>query len=145
MGTTTNIGTISRTEARTLADPAYQAYQILHIGFTLAPILFGLDKFLNFLVDWDKYVAPWIVPIVGNAHRFMLVVGVIEILSGVLVAFRPRWGGYIVAAWLLGIIFNLLTYSGFYDIALRDFGLLLAAVALARLSQCYDRADGMPK
>ena len=144
MGTTTDIGTISRIEARTLADPAYQAYQILHIGFALAPILFGLDKFFNLLVDWDKYVAPWIVPIVGNAHSFMLVVGGIEILAGVLVAFRPRWGSYVVAAWLLGIIFNLLTYSGFYDIALRDFGLLLGALALARLSEYYDGAPNSP-
>jgi hypothetical protein len=99
-----------------------------------------LDKFLNLLADWDKYVAPWVVPIVGDAHSFMLVVGGIEILAGLIVAVRPRWGGYIVAAWLLGIIFNLLTYPGFYDIALRDFGLLLGAVALARLSEYYDRA-----
>ena len=143
MGTTTNIGTvgtISQTEGRTLADPVFQAYQILHIGFTVAPILFGLDKFFNLLVDWERYVAPWVVPIVGDPHSFMLAVGVIEILAGLTVAFRPRWGGYIVAAWLLGIIFNLLTYSGFYDIALRDFGLLLAAVALARLSERYDAA-----
>jgi hypothetical protein len=137
---TTAIGTMSRIEGRTLADPVYQAYQILHIGFTVAPILFGLDKFLNLLADWDKYVAPWVVPIVGDAHSFMLVVGGIEILAGLIVAVRPRWGGYIVAAWLLGIIFNLLTYPGFYDIALRDFGLLLGAVALARLSEYYDRA-----
>jgi hypothetical protein len=98
-----------------------------------------LDKFFNLLVQWAKYVAPWTIPIVGNAHSFMLVVGVIEILAGLLVAFRPRWGGYVVAAWLFGIILNLLTYSGFYDIALRDFGLLLGALALARLSESYDR------
>jgi hypothetical protein len=136
----TNIGTLSHVKGRTIADPVYQAYQLLHIGFALAPILFGLDKFFNVLVDWDKYLAPWAVPIVGNAHNFMLVVGVIEILAGLMVAFRPRWGAYVVALWLAGIIFNLLTYSGFYDIALRDFGLLLGALALARLSQSYDPA-----
>jgi hypothetical protein len=140
MGTTTTMETVFRTEGRTLADPVFQAYQILHIGFTVAPILFGLDKFLNVLVDWEKYVAPWFVPIVGDTHSFMLAVGVVEIAAGLMVTFRPRWGGYVVAAWLLGIIFNLLTYSGFYDVALRDFGLLLAALALARLSEVYDAA-----
>jgi hypothetical protein len=125
---------------RSTADPARQAYQVLHFGFTVAPILFGLDKFLNLLVNWDKYLAPWIVRIVGNGHAFMLAVGVIEIVAGLVVAFKPRWGGYLVALWLLGIILNLLSYPGFYDIALRDFGLLLAAVALARLAEQYGRA-----
>ena len=127
----------AQAESRSLANPAYQAYQILHIGFTVAPILFGLDKFFNLMVEWEKYVAPWTVRIVGNAHTFMLGVGIIEIVAGLVVAFKPRWGAYIVALWLLGIIFNLLTYPGFYDIALRDFGLLLAALALARLSERY--------
>jgi hypothetical protein len=125
---------------RVLSNPAYQAYQILRIGFTVAPILFGLDKFFNLMVDWEKYLAPWIVRIVGNAHSFMLFVGVVEIIAGLIVALRPRWGGYIVALWLLGIIVNLLTYSGFYDIALRDFGLLLGALALARLSERFARS-----
>lgn len=129
-----------QTNERLLANPVYQAYQILHFGFTVAPILFGLDKFFNLLVDWEKYLAPWVVRIVGNAHRFMLFVGVVEIIAGLIVALRPRWGGYIVTLWLLGIIINLLTYSGFYDIALRDFGLLLAALALARLSERFARA-----
>jgi uncharacterized membrane protein YphA (DoxX/SURF4 family) len=133
------MATAAQAESRALADPTYQAYQILHVGFTVAPILFGLDKFFNFMVEWDKYVAPWVVRIVGNAHGFMLVVGIVEIIAGLAVALKPRWGGYIVALWLLGIIFNLLTYPGFYDIALRDFGLLLAALALARLSQRYSQ------
>jgi uncharacterized membrane protein YphA (DoxX/SURF4 family) len=123
-----------------MTDPGYQAYQILHIGFTVAPILFGLDKFLNLMVSWDKYLAPWMVRIVGNAHHFMYLIGVIEIVAGIVVAIKPRWGAYIVALWLLGIIFNLLTYPGFYDVALRDFGLLLAALALGRLSQVYEKA-----
>ncbi|MFZ0593221.1 MAG: hypothetical protein WAM39_22375 [Bryobacteraceae bacterium] len=126
--------------ANPTADPARQAFQILRFGFTVAPILFGLDKFLNLLVNWEKYLAPWIVHIVGNAHAFMLAVGIIEIIAGLLVALKPRWGGYVVTLWLLGIIVNLLSYSGFYDIALRDFGLLLAALALGRLSEQYGRA-----
>ena len=134
------MATTAQAETRSLADPTYQAYQILRIGFTVVPILFGLDKFFNVLVHWDRYVAPWVVRIVGNAHNFMLFVGVVEIVAGLVVALRPRWGGYIVAFWLLGIIFNLLTYSGFYDIALRDFGLLLAALALARLSERFSQA-----
>jgi uncharacterized membrane protein YphA (DoxX/SURF4 family) len=134
------MATIARPESISVADPAYQAYQILHIGFTVAPILFGLDKFFNLMVDWEKYVAPWAARIIGNAHAFMLGVGIIEIVAGLAVAFKPRWGAYIVALWLLGIIFNLLTYSGFYDVALRDFGLLLAALALGRLSERYSRA-----
>jgi hypothetical protein len=125
---------------RVLSNPVYQAHQILRIGFTVAPILFGLDKFFNLMVDWERYLAPWIVRIVGNAHSFMVFVGVVEIIAGLIVALRPRWGGYIVALWLLGIIVNLLTYSGFYDIALRDFGLLLGALALARLSERFARA-----
>jgi hypothetical protein len=124
---------------RVLSNPVYQAYQILRIGFTVAPILFGLDKFFNLMVDWERYLAPWIVRIVGNAHSFMVFVGVVEIIAGLIVALRPRWGSYIVALWLLGIIVNLLTYSGFYDIALRDFGLLLGALALARLSERFAR------
>jgi hypothetical protein len=134
------MGTLPRTTSRSMTDPGYQAYQILHIGFTVAPILFGLDKFLNLMVSWDKYLAPWMVRIVGNAHHFMFLIGVIEIVAGIVVAIKPRWGAYIVALWLLGIIFNLLTYPGFYDVALRDFGLLLAALALGRLSQVYEKA-----
>jgi hypothetical protein len=116
-------------------DPKYQAYQILHVGFTVAPILFGLDKFFHVLVNWDMYLAPivsrWLG---GNGHTFMLAVGVIEIIAGLLVWFKPRVGGYIVTLWFWGIIINLLLFPGYYDIALRDFGLSLGALALARLS-----------
>lgn len=120
-------------------DPAYQAFWLLRIGFTVAPILFGLDKFANVLVDWTQYLAPWIDRIVpGDAAAFMQIVGVVEIVAGLVVAFTPRYGGYLVAAWLGGIIANLLTYPGYYDIALRDFGLLLAALTLARLSAVFD-------
>ena len=120
-------------------DPAFQAFWLLRIGFTVAPILFGLDKFLNWLVDWEIYLAPEFNDLVpGNAHQAMLAVGVIEIVAGLAVAVRPRFGGYLVAAWLAGIIFNLLLQADFYDIALRDFGLLLAALTLARLATVYD-------
>src|SRR4029450_5038395 len=128
------------TAPRRLDAPAYQAFALLRIGFTVAPILFGLDKFLDWLVDWRIYLAPEINDLIpGNAHQAMLVVGVIEIVAGVVVAIRPRFGGYLVAAWLAGIIVNLLLQADFYDIALRDFGLLLGAIALARLATAFDR------
>lgn len=123
-----------------LDDPAFQAFTLLRIGFTVAPILFGLDKFLDWLVDWRIYLAPEINDLVpGNAHQAMLAVGVIEIVAGLVVAVRPKFGGYLVAAWLAGIITNLLVQADFYDVALRDFGLLLAALALARLAAAFDR------
>ena len=121
-------------------DPVAQAFWLLRLGFTIAPIAFGLDKFFNVLVDWPQYLAPVIVrnsP--WSAQGTMYVVGVIEIVAGLLVAWRPRWGGYVVAAWLAGIIINLLVLGDYYDIALRDFGLLLGALTLARLAVVYDR------
>lgn len=124
---------------RLKGDPAYQAFLLLRIAFTVAPIVFGLDKFFNVLVDWEIYLAPWINDIVpGDAATAMHVVGVVEILAGFAVALKPRYGAYLVAAWLAGIIINLLTYSGYYDIALRDFGLMLGALTLARLASKYD-------
>jgi len=120
-------------------DPAYQAFTIMRVAFTVAPILFGLDKFFNVMVDWEQYLAPWINDVVpGSASTAMHLVGAVEIVAGVLVALKPRYGAYIVAAWLGGIIVDLLTYSGYYDIALRDFGLMLGALTLARLASVYD-------
>jgi hypothetical protein len=117
-------------------DPTYQAFLLLRTAFTVAPILFGLDKFTNLMTDWTMYLAPWINGIVpGDAVTAMRIVGVVEIAAGLLVAIAPRIGGYVVALWLAGIIINLLTLPGFYDIALRDFGLLVGALALARLAQ----------
>src|SRR3954453_2000103 len=122
-------------------DPAYQAFLLLRIAFTVAPILFGIDKFANVMVDWTQYLAPWINDIIpGSASTAMHLVGIIEIVAGLIVAARPRFGAYIVAAWLAGIIINLLTLSGYYDVALRDFGLMLGALTLGRLSAVYDRA-----
>jgi hypothetical protein len=131
--------TVAEAAPSRLADPGFQAFTLLRIGFTVAPILFGLDKFLDWMVDWRIYLAPEIDDIVpGNAHQAMLLVGVIEIAAGLLVAVRPRIGAYVVAAWLAGIIVNLLLVADFYDIALRDFGLLLGAVTLGRLAAVYD-------
>jgi len=124
---------------RLKGDPAYQAFALLRIAFTVAPILFGLDKFFGVLVDWEQYLAPWVDDIApGSAATAMHLVGVVEIVAGLAVALKPRYGAYLVAAWLGGIIVNLLTYSGYYDIALRDFGLMLGALTLARLASVYD-------
>ena len=114
---------------------AHEAFLLLRTVFTIAPIAFGLDKFFGVLADWEVYLAPWINDIVpGTAHQAMLLVGVVEIAAGVLVALAPRLGGYVVALWLAGIIVNLLTLGDYFDIALRDFGLLVGALALARLA-----------
>ena len=129
-----------RTSSRR-SDPTYQAFWLLRVGFTVAPILFGADKFAHVLVNWDKYLAPRITDhLPGTPHQAMYLVGVIEIVAGLVVALRPRFGGYLVAAWLVGIIVNLLLIPGFYDIALRDFGLFIAAVALARLATAFATA-----
>ena len=120
-------------------EAGYQAYLMLRVAFAVAPIAFGLDKFFNVMVDWPIYLAPWINDIApGSGQDFMYLVGGVEILAGVLVAIKPRYGAPVVAAWLAGIIVNLLTVPGFYDVALRDFGLLLGALTLARLSLSYD-------
>jgi hypothetical protein len=120
------------------SDLAYQAFLLLRTVFTVAPILFGLDKFANLLVRWPGYLAPWIDGLVpGTAQQTMYAVGVIEIVAGIAVAVAPRLGAWLVAAWLAGIIVNLLTFPGFFDIALRDFGLFVGAVALARLATRY--------
>lgn len=131
------------TSRPSLSDPPYQAFLALRTVFTVAPVLFGLDKFANLLVDWPRYLAAWIDAIVpGTAQQAMYAVGVVEIVAGIVVAVAPRFGGWLVAAWLAGIIVNLLTVPGFYDIVLRDFGLLVAAVALARLAARYATSAG---
>ena len=124
-------------------DPVYQAFLLLRTAFTVAPIVFGLDKFVGALTDWEQYLAPHVNDLVpGTAHQAMLAVGVVEVIAGVLVAVRPRWGGYVVALWLAGIIGNLLLLQDYYDIALRDVGLLLGALALARLATVVPRRPG---
>jgi hypothetical protein len=119
-------------------DPAYQSFLLLRIGFVVAPVLFGLDKFFDVMADWSTYLAPSIDRLVpGSAGDAMLAVGVIEIVAGLVVALRPRFGGYLVAAWLAAIIVNLLLLGGHLDIALRDLGLMLAALSLARLATAF--------
>jgi hypothetical protein len=120
---------------------AHQVFLVLRIGFTVLPILFGLDKFANVLTDWSKYLAPQIDSIVpGTAHQAMLAVGIVEIVAGLVVAVLPRFGGPLVAVWLAGIIVNLLLIGGYGDIALRDFGLLVAALGLSRLAWAFHPA-----
>ena len=120
-------------------DPAYQAYAVLHTAFVVAPIVFGLDKFTNLLVHWDQYLAPVLSrPLPVTPHQAMYVVGVVEVVAGLLVALHARLGALVVAVWLAGIIVNLLLIPGYYDVAQRDFGLLHAAVALQRLATRFD-------
>jgi len=119
-------------------SPSYQAYQILHLAFTIAPLIAGADKFFHWLVNWDQYLAPVVSSTLGiNAHTFMLGAGAVEMLAGLLVAIAPRIGGWVVGAWLCGIIVNLLMMGSYLDVALRDLGLALGAFALARLSVDY--------
>jgi len=126
-------------DQRTLAQPAFQAYQILRLGFTVAPIIAGIDKFTHLLVNWDQYLPSVVNRMVGgHGHELMLVAGVIEIVAGLGVFFKPKIFAYVVSAWLVLIIVNLLLVPGYFDVALRDFGLALGALALARLSQSYD-------
>lgn len=126
---------------RMKAEPTYAAYVLLHVGFVVLPLWMGIDKFINGLTNWPGYLAPWIVALLPfSAQTAMYIVGVVEIVAGIAVALKPRYAAYVVTAWLAGIILNLLTYSGFYDVALRDFGLLIAALALALLARVYDPA-----
>ena len=117
-------------------DYAHQAYTILKFGFTVAPIVAGLDKFFNLLVDWTQYLTPLVPRWTGIAPTdFMMVVGVIEIIAGIVVVVKPKIGAWVVTAWLWGIIINLLLVPGYYDVALRDLGLSFGALALARLAE----------
>ena len=128
---------MSKKECDSHCCPSFQAYQILRFAFTVAPIIAGLDKFFNILVNWEIYLSsPF--NVFGNPQTTMMVVGVIEIIAGILVWLKPKIFSYVVAIWLLAIIINLLILGSFYDIALRDLGLLLSALALGRLSQTYD-------
>ena len=127
-------------------DARYQAFMLLRLGFTAAPIAFGLDKFWNQMVYWPKYLAPWIDDLMpGSAQQFMYFVGIVEIVAGVVVLLKPRYGAYLVAAWLAGIVINLFSFPGWYDIAVRDFGLMLGALTLARLASVYDPPLHFPR
>jgi hypothetical protein len=125
---------------RVRSDSGYGAFVLLYIGYVVLPLWMGIDKYAKVLTDdWPGYLAPWIVDLLPfSAQTAMYVVGAVEILAAFLVAIKPRYASFVVAAWLAGIIINLLTYSGFYDVALRDFGLLIGALALAALAARYD-------
>ena len=137
---------LERTSARPLdagQQPVRQAYRILHAGFIAAPTLAGLDKFFHLLTNWDQYLAPQVAAVLPlSPHGFMQVVGVVEVAAGLLVAVRPRLGAYVVAGWLGGIIGNLLLSGRYFDVALRDFGLMLGALALGRLAAAVGRVGG---
>ena len=139
METVLNSNAVAVSADESLSNPSYQAYQILRIGFTVAPIIAGVDKFLGLLVNWDQYLPPLVNNLLGGAgHQFMYIVGAIEIVAGIGVLLKPKIFAYVVAAWLVAIIVNLLLIPGYYDVALRDLGLALGALALGRLSATYD-------
>ena len=130
----------SKSTAADTSTPAYQAYHILRLAFTVAPIVAGVDKFLGLLVNWDQYLPPVVNNMLGgNGHQFMYVVGVIEIIAGIGVFLKPKIFAYVVSLWLVLIIINLLMIPGYFDVALRDLGLALGALALGRLSQQFDQ------
>lgn len=139
MAHTLSIDEKTHAPAATLSEPRYQAYQILHWGFVAAPLLAGADKFTNLLTKWADYLSPTFASLSPfSPQRTMTLIGLVEVVAGILVALKPRVGAYVVAAWLAGIILNLLLLGRFYDVALRDFGLCLGALALGRLSESYD-------
>ena len=125
--------------AADLSDPRYQAFWLLRLAYTAIPLTMGIDKFFNGLVYWPKYLADWIDNIVpGTAQQFMYFVGGVEILAGILVLLKPRYAAYIVAAWLAGIVINLFSYGKWYDVGVRDLGLMGGALVLGRLASVYD-------
>lgn len=132
--------TVSTSTDAVSSSASYQAYQILRVGFTVAPIVAGLDKFFHLLVNWDQYLPAFVNNLTGgHGHELMLAAGVIEIIAGLGVWFMPKIFAYVVAAWLLLIVVNLLLIPGYFDVALRDFGLALGALALGRLSQDFSK------
>ncbi|MGA7205024.1 MAG: hypothetical protein WBX27_10380 [Specibacter sp.] len=138
-------GRVGHTPHRARIEPAYGAFLMLWTGFIAIPLIMGVDKFFNVLTNWEHYLAPWMVSLSPfSPHTMMLVIGVVEIAAGIMVALKPRYAAYVVALWLAGIITNLLSYPGFYDVALRDFGLLVAALALAQLARKYAPAKARP-
>ena len=143
MSNTATISEIDATSHRVATPGVSMAFAALRLGFTVAPILAGADKFLGLLTDWDKYLAPIFPRTLGvSSHTFMTVVGAIEIVAGLLVAWKPRIGGFVVAAWLAGIILNLvLNPNHSWDVALRDLGLLIGALSLGLIASDFERSD----
>jgi uncharacterized membrane protein YphA (DoxX/SURF4 family) len=128
-----------RTRDAALGDPRYQAYLLMRLGYTVLPLAMGIDKFFNAMVSWPDYLAGWINDIApGTAQQFMYFVGAVEIVAGLLVLLKPRYAAYLVAAWLAGIVINLFSYGKWYDVAVRDLGLMAGALVLGRLASVYD-------
>ena len=120
-------------------ESVYQAYLLLYVGFIAAPVIAGADKFFHLLSTWHEYLAPQVSRLTGlEPQTFMMGVGVIEIVAGLIVAWKPKIGGLIVGLWLCGIVVNLLMLGKFYDVALRDVGLALGAFALSRLADTVE-------
>src|SRR5437762_4381665 len=136
---TARVQAVPRAAVTDLSDPRYQAFWMLRLGYTAIPLTMGIDKFFNGLVYWPKYLADWIDNIApGTAQQFMYFVGIVEIVAGLLVLLKPRYAAYIVAAWLAGIVINLFSYGEWYDVAVRDIGLMASALVLGRLASVYD-------
>ena len=128
-----------RTRDTAWSDSRYQAFMLMRLGYTVLPLAMGIDKFFNAMVSWPKYLADWVDNIMpGTAQQFMYFVGGVEIAAGVLVLLKPRYAAYVVAAWLTGIVVNLLSYGKWYDVAVRDIGLMAGALVLGRLASVYD-------
>jgi DoxX len=124
---------------RAWGDSRFQAFTLMRLGYTVLPIAMGIDKFFNAMVSWPQYLAGWINDIApGTGQQFMYFVGAVEILAGLIVLLKPRYGAYVVAAWLAGIVINLFSTGNWWDVGVRDFGLMLGALALGRLAAYYD-------
>ncbi|WP_313812144.1 hypothetical protein [Glutamicibacter sp.] len=129
--------------ARVRSDPSFSAFWILRLGFVVLPLLMGVDKFTNVMTYWPAYLSDWVVGLLPfSAQTAMYIVGVVEIIAAIGIAVKPRYSSYVVALWLLGIVVNLLLLGGVLDIALRDVGLFVAALALTRLAAQYDAPWG---
>ena len=138
----TETGRVHARPGHELEYHAREAYQVLHWGFVLAPFLAGLDKFFDLLTHWEKYLSPAVTHTLSiSAHSFMILVGLLEIVAALIVAFRPRIGAFVVGAWLAAIIVNLIVVGGYLDVALRDLGLLLGALALGLLARSFDHVE----
>lgn len=146
---TARVGTTGYTESslgfvdRLRAEPTFAAFWLLRVGFVILPFWMGVDKFFNGLTNWTDYLAPWVVrQLPFSAQTTMDLVGIVEIVAAIAIAVKPRYAAYVVALWLAGIIVNLLILGGAYDVALRDVGLMVAALSLAQLARTYDPPFG---
>lgn len=124
-----------------LSNPVYRSWFLLRVVYAVVPIVIGLDKlFTWWLVDWSQYASPLIMALMPlNLMHFIMLTAVIEIAAGVVVWLWPKFGGYLVAAWLLLVIINLASMNMFYDIIARDAVIAVGALVLAWLSGAKER------